>query len=137
MTQEYEWEQSQSSNGAFFTGLVAGTLIGAGLGVLFAPRKGAELRGQVADSAATVGQTISKTVDTLTDQGRVVYDRARDVASRVGDVASRVGEVASRVGDQVNRATSDAARTVESTLNVVSDTTAGAARRAEKYAGRG
>jgi len=133
MTQEYEWEQSQSSNGAFFTGLVAGTLIGAGLGVLFAPRRGAELRGQVADSAATVGQTISKTVDTLTDQGRVAYDRARDVASRVGDVASRVGEVASRVGEQVNRVTGDAARTVESTL---SDTAAGAAGRAEKYAGR-
>ena len=122
MNQDYGLEESQGSNGAFFTGLLAGTLIGAGLGVLFAPRRRAELREQVAGSAATVGQTISKTVDEWAERGRDAYNRGRDGALRAGD--------------EVGRAANEAARTMESKLNVAGDAAAGAARRAEKYVGR-
>jgi len=114
MSQQYEWDRSQGSNAAFFTGLVAGALIGSGLGLLFAPRKGTELRGQMAESAATVGGAISKTVE----RGREVYDRARDVASRASA--------------EVDRVASDAARTVEKTLNAAADMASAAARRVDK-----
>src|SRR3954465_5564047 len=90
MNQEYDWERSQGSSAAFFTGVLAGALIGTGLGLLFAPRKGAELRGQVAESAATMGQAISKTVDGWAERGREVYNQARDVATRAGDEVDRV-----------------------------------------------
>ena len=43
MSQEYDWE-TDGSGATFFTGLVAGTLIGAGPGVLFAHSRGAGLR---------------------------------------------------------------------------------------------
>jgi gas vesicle protein len=122
MNQDYGWKQSQGSSGGFFTGLLAGTLIGAGLGVLFAPRRGTELRGQVADSAANVGQTISKTVDDWAERGRDAYQRGRDGASRVGD--------------EVSRAANEAARTMETTLKVGGDAAAGATRQAGKYVGR-
>ncbi len=121
MSQEYDWE-TDGSGATFFTGLVAGTLIGAGLGVLFAPRRGAELRGQLANSAANAGEAISKTVDEWTERGRDVYDRARDVASRVGD--------------EVDRVAADGARTVESTINAAGDKAAEAMRRADQYTGR-
>ena len=124
MNQENFWEQSQSRDGAgFFTGLVAGTLIGAGLGVLFAPRRGVELRGQVANSAANVGQSISKTVDGWAERSRVTYEGARDAAARARD--------------EFNRVAGDAAKTVEHTLNTASDLASNAARRLNQYsAGR-
>jgi len=120
MNQEHLWEQSQGSDGAgFFTGLVAGALIGAGLGVLFAPRRGVELRGQVANSAASVGQSISKTVDGLAERGRVTYESARDAAARARD--------------EFNRVAGDAVKTVENTLNTASDLASTAARRVNQY----
>jgi gas vesicle protein len=122
MNKEFAWE-SQDSNAAFFTGLLAGALIGAGVGVLFAPRRGSELRGQVAESAANVGQVISKTVDTWTERGREAYDRARDVAVRAGE--------------EVDRAVSDASQTVESGVNRAGDQAASAVRRVEHAASRG
>jgi gas vesicle protein len=125
MTQENEWDRSQGSGAGFFTGLLAGALIGTGLGLLFAPRKGAELRGQVADSAATVGQAISKTVDGWTERGRDAYDRARDVATRAGDEVERMAGDAARMAG-------DAAKSVEKTLNVAGDMAAGAAKRVDK-----
>jgi len=124
MSQENFWEQSQSQDGArFFTGFVAGTLIGAGLGVLFAPRRGVELRGQVANSAANVGQSISKTVDGWAERSRVAYEGGRDAAARARD--------------EFNRVAGDAAKTVEQTLNTASDLASNAARRLNQYsAGR-
>ena len=120
MSQEYDREESENSGMAFFTGLLAGALIGAGLGVLFAPRRGSELRKQVADSATSVGKAVSKTVDTWTEQGRDAYDRVRDVASRAGNLVDRV--------------TADAARTAETTMNFAGDMASEASRRAANTA---
>ncbi len=86
----YDGADSLSSGTAFLTGLLAGAVIGSGLGLLFAPRKGSELREQVADSATSVGKAVSRTVDELTDRGRDVYARARDVVARAGDEIDRV-----------------------------------------------
>ena len=40
--------------GSFMIGLLAGTVLGAGLGILFAPRPGAELRSQIAEEAGNL-----------------------------------------------------------------------------------
>jgi gas vesicle protein len=110
---------SLGSGTAFFTGLVAGAVIGGGLGLLFAPRKGAELREQVADSAASVGKTVSRTVDELTDRGRDVYARARDVVVRTGDEIDRVA------GEAMNR--------MDKGLTAVADAAAAKSRRVDQY----
>jgi len=119
MNQQNFWEPQESNGAGFFTGLVAGTLIGAGLGVLFAPRRGVELRGQVANSATNVGQSVSKTVDEWTERGRATFEGARDAAARARD--------------EFNRVAGDAAKTVESTLNTASELASSAARRVNQY----
>jgi gas vesicle protein len=125
--------QNNDSNGAFVAGLITGTLVGAALGTLFAPRRGDELRGQMAESAANVGNAVtktatdigdavSKTVDSWSQRGREVYERGRDAAAQASD--------------QVTRAASEAAKSAESTINSLGDTAA-AARRREQSSGRG
>jgi gas vesicle protein len=116
---EYDSADSQGSGAAFFTGLLAGAVIGSSLGLLFAPRKGSELRGQVADSAASVGKAVSKTVDELADRGREAYTRARDVMSRTGD--------------EIDRVAADAMKKMDKGLTVAADAAATKARRVESY----
>jgi gas vesicle protein len=101
MTQESFQDESYGSGMAFFTGLVAGAIIGVGLGMLFAPRRGSELRKQVTDSATKVSQGVSKTVDDLSEQGRVAYDHVRDVANRAGTVVERMTGEAVKAADAV------------------------------------
>jgi gas vesicle protein len=115
----YDGEDSTGSGTAFLTGLLAGAVIGSGLGLLFAPRKGSELREQMADSAASVGKAVSKTVDELTDRGREAYTRARDVVSRAGD--------------EMDRVAADATKKVDKGLTVAADTAAAKARRVEQH----
>jgi gas vesicle protein len=94
------YEQDSNSGMSFMTGLFAGALIGTGLGMLFAPRKGSELRGQLSETASNVSKTMAKTADDFVQRGRGVYDRARDVASRAGDEVERVANVAAKGMDE-------------------------------------
>jgi gas vesicle protein len=119
MSSGYGGADSPGSGTAFFTGLLAGAVIGGSLGLLFAPRKGSELREQVADSASSVGKTVSRTVDELADRGRDVYARARDVVARTGDEIDRVA------GEATNR--------VDKGLTAVADAAAAKSRRVDQY----
>jgi gas vesicle protein len=87
------------STGAFFLGLFAGAAIGAGLGLMLAPKSGRETREQLSDSARSFGKTVSKSVDDLAERGRGAVDKAR--------------EMASNAGDQLDRVTADATKTIE------------------------
>ena len=72
-------------------GLLAGTVLGAGLGMLFAPKAGADTRKQLSEQAnrlrSTAGDTYhqasekitqaSEKVSQIVDRGREAYDRAR------------------------------------------------------------
>lgn len=82
------------SGAAFVTGLVAGVMVGAGIGLLCAPRKGSELRGQLSDAAARAGKSAAKAVDDLSERGRQLSDRARDAASRANESVGRVLDAA-------------------------------------------
>jgi gas vesicle protein len=85
-----------SSTGAFFTGLFAGAVIGAGLGLWFAPKSGAETREQFSGQARQFGERASKTVNDLADRGREVFDKAREVISTASDQVSQVASDAAR-----------------------------------------
>jgi len=113
MDQEYQQEDEYGSVIAFFTGVVAGVIVGAGLGMLFAPRRGEELRRQVADSATKVSQNVSQTVDDLAGKGQAAYDRVRDVASRAGQAVDRITEDARKAVDAVTN--SETAKTAVAT----------------------
>ncbi len=93
MANEYEKEEGGPG---FVMGLLTGTVLGAGLGMLFAPKPGAELRGQLSDGANTVGRTASDgyrraadAANTVAEKGRQFYDRARDAVARGSEEVKR------------------------------------------------
>jgi hypothetical protein len=84
MTYEYDRFEREEGSGAFLMGLLAGTVLGAGLGMLFAPRAGSELRTQLSDQAGRLRNTasdayqqVSEKVTQFAERGREAYDKAR------------------------------------------------------------
>lgn len=97
MAYEYDRFEREEGGGSFLMGLLAGTVLGAGLGMLFAPKAGSELRSQLGSSIAdgtgrlreVADQTYSQASDKVSqmmDRGRDAYDRAR---SGVSSMASQ------------------------------------------------
>ena len=102
-SERYNWDQNSSNGASFVAGLFTGVIIGAGVGLLLAPRSGAELRGQIADSAASVGKKVSDTIDAVADAGRDAYQQARDVAVTASD---EFGRLAGDLGRSAERSAS-------------------------------
>jgi gas vesicle protein len=96
MAYEYDRFEREDGGGSFLMGLLAGTVLGAGLGMLFAPKAGSELRNQLGEQAgrlktqATDGyQQASEKVSQIVDRGREAYDRARSgVGSGMGNTGT-------------------------------------------------
>ena len=97
MAYEYDRFEREEGGGSFLMGLLAGTVLGAGLGMLFAPKAGSELRSQLGSTIAdgtgrlreVADQTYSQASDKVSqmmDRGRDAYDRAR---SGVNSMASQ------------------------------------------------
>jgi gas vesicle protein len=90
---EYDRLEREEGGGSFLMGLLAGTVLGAGLGMLFAPKAGNELRSQLTESAGRLRSsaegtygTASEKVHQMMDRGREAYDKARSsVGSAAGD----------------------------------------------------
>jgi len=84
MAYEYDRFEREDGGGSFLMGLLAGTVLGAGLGMLFAPKAGSELRNQLTEQAGRLRSTANDTyqqasgkVGQMVDKGREAYDRAR------------------------------------------------------------
>jgi gas vesicle protein len=97
MAYEYDRFEREESGGSFLMGLLAGTVLGAGLGMLFAPKAGSELRsqigsqiadqtGKIREAADPYYQQATEKVSQIVDRGREAYDRAR---SSVGSMAAQ------------------------------------------------
>jgi gas vesicle protein len=88
----YEYDRfEREDSGSFLMGLLAGTVLGAGLGMLFAPKAGSELRNQLSEQAGRIRNTANETyqqasdkVSQIVDRGREAYDRARGNISDIG-----------------------------------------------------
>lgn len=88
------YENEGSGAGGFMMGLLTGTVLGAGLGMLLAPKAGSELRGALGEQARTWGNAASEqykkaseTAGTWAERGRDIVDKARDAVSRGADEA--------------------------------------------------
>jgi gas vesicle protein len=97
----------------FLFGLMTGSVIGAGLAMLLAPKLASELRQRVTDSATDLGNAASRSyrdvttrvtdvVDGVTSKGRAVRD---DVADAVGSGAREVERfaMASKTGHTIKQ----------------------------------
>ena len=113
MAYEYDRFEREDGGGSFLMGLLAGTVLGAGLGMLFAPRPGSELRTQLTEQAGrlrhTAGDAYSQasgTVNKMVDRGREAYDRARhssDTGMGTGSTSGAGSQVGSSVGSMTDR----------------------------------
>ena len=95
MAYEYDRFEREEGGGSFLMGLLAGTVLGAGLGMLFAPKSGAELRSQIGDQAGRLREKANDTysqasdkVSQMVDRGRDAYDRARSSVSNMGSTGT-------------------------------------------------
>lgn len=88
--------------GGFFIGLLTGTVLGVGLGMLFAPKAGSELRSQLSDQAGNVANQASKgyrraseSAGQWAERGREVYNKASEaVVKGAQDAQKYVRETA-------------------------------------------
>ena len=95
MADSFDRYDHEGSGGAgFMLGLLTGTVLGAGLGMLLAPKAGAELRGAIGEQAKTWGNVAneqyrkaSETAGTWAEQGRDLVNKAREVVTRGADEA--------------------------------------------------
>ncbi len=89
MADSYDRYDSESGGGGFMMGLLTGTVLGAGLGMLLAPKAGTELRGQLGEQARNLGnmandqyRKASETATGWAEKGREFVDKARDGVTR-------------------------------------------------------
>src|SRR3954471_22575240 len=84
MAYEYDRFEREEGGGSFLMGLLAGTVLGAGLGMLFAPKTGTDLRNQLSEQTGKLKSTAndaytqaSEKVSQIVDRGREAYEKAR------------------------------------------------------------
>lgn len=94
------FDNEGGGGGSFVMGLLTGTVLGAGLGMLFAPKAGSELRSQLKEEAGHLANqasegyrrashTAGEWAEKGREKGREVYDRTRDAVSRGSEEAQR------------------------------------------------
>jgi gas vesicle protein len=87
MANEYDRYEGSEGNSGFMLGLLTGTVLGAGLGMLFAPKAGSELRGQLGEQAGNLGRAAQDQYRRASEAASSVAERARDTYNQVADKA--------------------------------------------------
>jgi gas vesicle protein len=94
MADSYDRYDNEGNGGGFMMGLLTGTVLGAGLGMLLAPRAGSELRGSIGEQAKHLGtmaneqyRRASESTAGWAEKGREFVDKAREAVSRGADEA--------------------------------------------------
>ena len=85
---------SEGGGGGFMMGLITGTVLGAGLGMLLAPKAGSELRGVISEQARNLGtmaseqyRKASENAGPWVERGREFVDKAREAVNRGAEEA--------------------------------------------------
>lgn len=126
----YDELHDRQGGASFLLGFIAGSVLGAGLALLYAPRPGAETRRDVADRAQQFGkraaheyEVASERVAHLTERGREAYqsaaDKARDLARRAREDAGKAADDARATLDEVQAAAEAGAEAFRSNLRDV------------------
>lgn len=75
----------------FLAGLVIGTLVGIGLGMLFAPESGDRMRERLRGKADEMGDRLRDTMDDVGGRMRTAYERGREtMEQKRGDILERL-----------------------------------------------
>ena len=94
MEDSYDRYDNEGGGGGFMMGLITGTVLGAGLGMLLAPKAGSELRGVIGEQARNLGtmaneqyKKASENAGGWADRGREFVDKAREAVNRGAEEA--------------------------------------------------
>ena len=95
MADSYDRYNNDTGGGAgFLLGLLTGTVLGAGLGMLLAPKAGTDLRGDLTEQARTFGtkaseqyRKASETATTWAERGKEMVNEARAAVTRGAEEA--------------------------------------------------
>ena len=90
------YEDIQQPGNHFLAGMLCGVAIGAVAGLLLAPRRGRELREQVADS---MNRASRRAADTYTKASETM----NDIAGRAADIAGNLSDRAAALTARLNR----------------------------------
>ena len=146
MADNYDrFESEGSGGGSFVMGLLTGTVLGAGLGILFAPKAGSELRNQLSEQANNLANQASEGVRKATenagewaDRGRDMYGKAKSAVAKGADDAQRYArDAANTVKDAAARGADEASGYVRETANTFKDVAATAANSSSSGSGYG
>jgi gas vesicle protein len=85
MAYEYDRLEREDGGGSFLMGLLAGTVLGAGLGMLFAPKAGSELRSQLGEQAGKLRTTAADGYQQATEKVSQGYQQATEKVSQIVD----------------------------------------------------
>jgi gas vesicle protein len=100
MADGFDRNDHDNGGGSFVMGLLTGTVLGAGLGMLFAPKVGSDLRNQVREQAGNLANTASDGYRRAAETAGQYAERGRDLA---GDLAGRAREAAETAGQYAER----------------------------------
>ncbi|MGH7784882.1 MAG: YtxH domain-containing protein [Candidatus Binatia bacterium] len=100
-----EYERNQNNATTKLTYLLIGGGIGAVIALLFAPKSGVELRGDIADATRKGIEKSKEAASQLQDKAGEYYDVTRDKANELYQTAQE------KAGDLTEKARSAAART--------------------------
>ena len=130
MADGYDRFESENNGGSSFVmGLLTGTVLGAGLGMLFAPKAGSELRNQLSEQAGTLAtqaqdgiRKVTETTREWAERGRDMYGKAKDAVVKGADEAQKyVRDNAGPLKEAASRGVDEAERYVRDTAEGVKD----------------
>jgi len=88
MADSYDRYENEGGGG-FMMGLLTGTVLGAGLGMLLAPKAGSELRGQLGEQARNLGNMASDQYRRASEAASGWAERGRDAVTQARDAVGR------------------------------------------------
>jgi gas vesicle protein len=96
---DYDRYDNEGNGGGFMMGLLTGTVLGAGLGMLLAPKAGSELRGTLGEQARHMSEwgteryrQASEAATHWSDKGREYVEKAREAIAHGADEAREYAE---------------------------------------------
>jgi gas vesicle protein len=92
-------ENEGIGGGGFMMGLLMGTVLGAGIGMLLAPKAGADLRGAIGDQAKSLSKVASDQYRKASDAAGAWAEQGRDLVNKGREAVSRGADEARTFGD--------------------------------------
>ena len=81
------YQRERDAGTSFTMGLMAGAVVGAGVALLFAPKAGVDLRGDLGESMGSLREAVARHVRDLADRAGVDLDNLQASVDRATEAA--------------------------------------------------